>query len=251
MILIANNPIDTQELNSSYPQNSIQRDIINILSESESKYRYDSIDELKFELDLRSEIVDSAKALYKSGINFAVFRRSECNEKYWNRTEEGGFILKEDASPSDAISDIYINGSLYATECATAMVIVYYKAILNIYKKELFDSTFKKIHLMNWHYIDRNLKEIGYMEKANDYLPGDRRYFANPDVDPITPEWQGENVIDLGNGRYYGHGIGITTAETIINELNKNRVDDAEKSAYLMDSAGRPDFKRLFKLYKN
>lgn len=248
MILISNNPVDINTISNGYPTNSTEKAVIDILSASEEKYEYDSLDQLKFELNLRKEIVNAAKELNNSGMSFAVFRKSTCNPAFWDRTDEGGFVLKEGVKPSDAIRDIYKNGYQYATECATAMIIVYYKALLAVLPEETFNNTFTKIHLMNWHYIDNRLKEVGLMKKAKDYLPGDRRYFANPDVDPITPEWQGENTIDLGGGRYYGHGIGIHNADTIISALNQNRKEGAEKSAYLMDSAGRPNFKSLAKL---
>lgn len=102
---------------------------------------------------------------------------------------------------------------------------------------------------MNWHSLDTNLRELGYLQEVADYLPGDRRYVRNPDVNPETPEWQGENVIDLSNGLYYGHGIGIGNVEEIIRELNKNRKKDSTISAYLIDSVSRPNFKRLYSIY--
>jgi protein-glutamine gamma-glutamyltransferase len=101
---------------------------------------------------------------------------------------------------------------------------------------------------MDWHDLDRNLWEIGIMDKEKLYLPGDRRYFVNPDVDPETPYWQGENVINLGKGLYYGHGIGIANADEIVNELNKHRKKDADESARLMDSAARPNFDKLYRV---
>ena len=82
-----------------------------------------------------------------------------------------------------------------------------------------------------------------------DYLPGDCRYFNNPDVDPLTPEWQGQNAIDLSGGMYYGHGIGIKTADKIIEILNHNRIQDSTTSAYLMDMATRPGFMHLSFIY--
>jgi len=249
MIIIANKQIEAADLSSEYPAGSIERVIIYKLAESNEKYRYDSLEELKFEFDLRKKIIQAARDLNKSNFGFEVFREARCNEDYWELTDEGGFVLKEGVKPSDAISDIFTNSHKYGTECATAMVIVYYKALLDIYGEELFNSVFPNIHLMNWRYIDKNLKEIGISKIAKDFFPGDRRYFSNPDVNPLTPEWQGENTIDLGDGFFYGHGIGIENEEAIISALNKNRKEGAERSAYLLGSVGRPNFKRLADIY--
>lgn len=246
MILIDNKVIQADELEKDYAPDSVERIIIDRLASSSVKYDFSSVEQLKFELRLRSEIIVAARALNRSGMDFEVFRESRCNRNYWDRTREGGFVLKDGAKPSDAIQDIFKNGSKYGTECATAMMIVYYKALLSVYSEELFNKLFPNIELMDWHHIDRRLQEVGGMQKSRDYLPGDRRYFANPDVNPMTPEWQGENVIDLGDGTYYGHGIGIYKADAIINALNRHRTEDADEQAHLLDSAGRPNFKRLF-----
>ncbi|WIF95641.1 protein-glutamine gamma-glutamyltransferase [Caminicella sporogenes] len=248
MIQIKGSIINNDNLKKQYNPNSIERKIIDILISSKIIYKYTSLKQLNFEIDLRKNIINSAKKLYNSRFSFETFRKSKCNNKYWKRTHEGGFLLKDDATPSDAINDIFINGSKYATECATAIVIIFYKAVLNIYPKKLYNKMFKNIHLMNWHYIDKDLG-VKYYEDEVDYLPGDCRYFKNPDVDPMTPEWQGENVIDLGDGTYYGHGIGIETADKIINILNSQREENATQSAYLIDSATRPNFKYLAKKY--
>jgi protein-glutamine gamma-glutamyltransferase len=250
MIYINNQPLGA-DIISEYHENSIEQIIIDKLASSDAAYNYSSLDQLKFELRLRKEIINAAKALYQSGMSFKVFRETTCNQKYWNRMNDGGFALKSGVKPSDAIRDIFINGSMYGTECATAMPIVYYKALLEIFPEDAYNRIFSDIYLMNWHRLGRQLREIGMMQYAKDSLPGDRRYFANPDVNPETPELQGENVIDLGNGLYYGHGMGIYNGETIIRVLNLNRKDDADESAYLMNSAGRPNFKRLSDLYYN
>jgi protein-glutamine gamma-glutamyltransferase len=130
------------------------------------------------------------------------------------------------------------------------MIIVYYKALLEVFGDEAFNSIFTHIELMNWQRLHREIREVGLIRRTDIYLPGDRRYFANPDVDPLTPEWQGENVIDLGDELYYGHGIGIHKAGVFINALNGRRRAGAERSAYLMDNAGYPNFERLFRLYE-
>ncbi len=248
MIRFSQTQGDVSELANGYPKDGIQRQIISIMELSNMPYSFKDINELKFNIDLRTQIINAAYALNNSELDFAVFRETRCNEAYWIRERNGGFTLKDGVKASHAISDIFRNTRKYATECATAMLMVYYMALLQVFPRELFDSVFDKIYLMNWHGIDRNLKEIGIMKKIYDGLPGDRRYFKNPDVDLIAPEWQGENVIDLGNGTYYGNGIGIYSSDEIIKYLNENRNTDSTVSAYLMDTAGNPDFKKLYNI---
>lgn len=244
MIKIGGSAILLDGIINEYPENSIERNSIIKLYESNRVYEYSSIDELKFEMNMRKSIVKASRDLLKSRMAFRVFRQSKCNENYWIRTNDGGFELKEGVKPSDAIRDIYKNGYKYGTECATAIIIIYYKALTDIYPDELFNQAFPRIRLMNWHY-DRDLG-VNYYRNISDYLPGDCRYFKNPDVDPKTPQWQGENAIDLGDGTYYGHGIGIMKAEAIIRVLNSKRKPGATVEASLLDSATRPDFKSLW-----
>jgi protein-glutamine gamma-glutamyltransferase len=233
-----------------YRPGSVERSILGILSESEDRHSYSSPEQLSFELSLRREIIDAANAQMRSGLRFKIFRESFCNPDFWERTPNGGFALKSGVKPSDAIRDIFKNGRLYGTECATAMVMIYYKALLELFPEEDFNRIFPSPYLMNWHNIERELQSVGAMMKSDTFLPGDRRYFANPDVDPVTPEWQGENVIDMDNGYFYGHGVGKYRADVFIEALNRKRKEDADESAYLMEAVGRPNFKRLFNLYE-
>ncbi len=249
MIKISGSIIDSGTIAGQYPPDSIERKIVRILSSSNELYEYDSENQLKFELNLRKSIIKSAKELNKSHFSFKVFRKSICNPDYWRRTNEGGFLLESGVKASDAIKDIYTHSSRYGTECSTAMVIVYYKALADVFPEGLFNKLFSEIYLMNWQHLDRDLGIADHIKVA-DYLPGDGRYFKNPDVDPLTPEWQGENVFVLGNDIYYGHGIGISNAEKIIEVLNKKRISGSGVSAYLLDLAKRPNFKHLaYKLY--
>lgn len=87
MILLP--PKDKRQL-SEMMLPAFQREIVQAQERSPVPYRYGSLDELLFELNLRNSIVDSALALNESGAQFAVYRKSRCNEMYWNRTEEGG-----------------------------------------------------------------------------------------------------------------------------------------------------------------
>lgn len=250
MIYIKNNPFNIISLFNEYAAGSIGRQLLADMESSNERYVFDSVEQLKFEVNLRKEIADTARELNRSNFSFANFRQSRCNPTYWRRTANGGFNLKEGVKPSDAIKDIYNHGEKYATECATAMLIVYYKALLDTFGENKFNSVFTDIYMMNWQIKDRSLKEVGYPVSVADILIGDRCYIRNPDVNPRTPEWQGENVITLGKDLYYGHGIGIQRKERIISMLNRHRKRGSTRSSYFMENmAARPDFKRLFQLF--
>lgn len=249
MILIGGNPPSMDSLYAQFPARSVERLVIDAMWDSEETYAYSSLEEFLFELRFRKETVNAARELNRSRLSFATFHNSKANPKYWDRTPNGGFRMKSGVKPSQAITDIFVNGRLYATECATAIPIVYYKAALNVFGAEKFDKTFDNLYLMNWQLFDRLMMAIGTPYKVKDILIGDRAYFRNPDVSPQTPELQGENVIVLPDGLYYGHGMGISDASRIIAVLNANRKRNATRSAYLMDSASRPDYKRLFRAY--
>ncbi len=250
MIKYASGELDPQSLLNKYPNGSAEFEMLEKLLKSTGTYEYPSQEDLIFEIDLRKNIINASHALYGKRLGFRTFHDSKCNEAFWERSQNGGFVLKKDIRSSDAIYDIFQNTRKYATECATAIVIVYYKAVLDAYSEDLFNKAFPEIILMNWQQLDDILGVATY-RKLSDYIPGDCRYFKNPEVNPLTPEWQGENAIDLGKGSYYGHGIGIGNQNKIIAVLNANRIEDAQASAYLMDTATRPDFNSIYQYKKN
>jgi protein-glutamine gamma-glutamyltransferase len=225
-----------------------QEKIFEALLKSPETYVYKNEHQLLFEIILRDRIIDAAISLAKSKVRFAIFRLSKCNEQFWIKNELGGFQLKEGVLPSDAINDIFINSHLYAFECATAIVIVFYKAVLDVMDKQTFNRLFSNLLLYDWH-VDQDLGIK--TKKGEDYLPGDCLYFKNPEFDPQTPQWQGENTIYLGNDLHYGHGIGIKTTEGIIAALNRKRKKDATKSAYLLPQTTRVDFIYLSQFSSN
>jgi protein-glutamine gamma-glutamyltransferase len=250
LIEISDKTVDPHSLEGAYPQNSLEWSIAEKMSGSQETYNFNSIDQLKFELDMRKSTVDAAIALDHSGMDFAIFRKSECNPDCWDRDDNGGFTLKNGVKPSAAISDIFQNGQEYATECATAIVIVFYKAVLAVFPEALFDKEFSEITLMNWHRVEPVFRGDVMFKNVKDYFPGDRRYFKNPDVSSEKPEWQGENVVMLDTDSYYGHGLGIYDGEEIIKDLNENRKEDPEKPAYLMEWSSWPDYKKLWEMRK-
>lgn len=209
-------------------------------------YEYDSWDALAFELKVRAAIIDASKQLDSSEASFSSFKKSRCNESMWERQDNGAFLLRKGVRPSIAVRDIFLNGDAYAFECATAIIIVLYKAVLDVIGEAKFDTLFANLYLYSWNY-DRDLKLITDHTGAESF-GGDVLYFKNPDVNPEWIEWQGENAVKLGPNVYFGHGIGIASGERIIEKLNKLRKPGATQSAYLMDDVTHPDFAYLHKI---
>lgn len=233
------NPLDLQR---EWGLNEVQRETVWRMAESQETFEYPSKDLLRFELKLRDHLVRSSRALYNSGIAFATFEETRANEAYWIRTELGGFRLRPGVRPSEGITDIFRNGRRYATECATAMVILLYHAVMWSIRLADFERLFADLLLYDWRYdSDLDLRTT----RTSTFLPGDILYIANPDHDPARPQWQGENVVVLGQGLYYGHGAGIKTMDEMIDFLNQERRPGATRSAYLVHQATRPGFAYL------
>ncbi|MDX1807083.1 MAG: protein-glutamine gamma-glutamyltransferase [Paenisporosarcina sp.] len=242
MIQLSGNPFQQGELWSS---GSIERMIFQRMIEDTVVYSYQFIGELFFELKLRKNIILSTRAMSQSNVQFESFSNSFCNPQYWYLTSRGGFLLRNGVKPSDAIQDIYMNSSQYAFECATAIVIIYYHAVLSVLGEPLFNQFFQNIYLYGWH-ADPDLGKTATY--TTHFLPGDVVYFNNPDFDPRTPYWRGENAVDLGDDTYFGHGLGIMTAEQMIESLNQVRKPGTNQSAYMTNKVGRPSFNFLAKL---
>lgn len=226
-----------------------EREVYDRKRNSPQTFVYNTAEELLFELRLRAAIVNAAIALERSDVAFATFQKSRANGKYWNRLYSGGFQLRREVSPAAAIRDIYANGADYGFECATAVIIVLYKAVLDTIGDRAFDRLFGNLYLYSWeHDSDMPLvTEDGRRET----FPGDVLYYTNPDFDPETPQWQGENAVQLLGDRLYGHGIGITNEAGIIAELNENRRPGSTVSAHLFERTTYPDFAAIMREAQN
>ncbi len=242
LIYIQGEPISPFHIVSS----ELEQSILQQKQLSRTPYYYASFEELRFELRVRAAIVHAALMLGESGAAFDTFENSRCNERFWTLDMKGGFRLKPTVHPSDAIEDIYIHGHFYAFECAMGIVVVLYKAVLDIIGREQFDRFFDRLYLYSWHH-DADLKLIT-VHAEGEGIPGDVQYFKNPEVDPESMQWQGVNVIVMPGGRYFGHGTGVSSAWFIIRLLNRHRIPGAQISAYLMDETTFPNFKYLHQL---
>jgi protein-glutamine gamma-glutamyltransferase len=221
MIMIGSRSLEP-DFGSEYPQGGTEREILRLLTDSDQTYRFPSENRLRFELLLRGEIVTASRLLSRSRLRFSTFRIG-LQPRILGTNGKRRFSAETGSKSAEAAGIIYQNSFLYATECATARQIVYYKGCSNCLGMKN-STVFSEPYLMNWYRIALPLQSIGLLQPVNIYLPGDRRYFRNPDVNPETPELRGENVIVLGGGEYYGHGFGIHPPEGFIRFLNQNRM---------------------------
>ncbi|MCC3377728.1 protein-glutamine gamma-glutamyltransferase, partial [Cohnella sp. REN36] len=78
MIKILGDPIDIHAMDLQNGFTDMEQDILQRMAVSSILYTYPSIEQLKFELTLRSHIVSAAKALDQSGVDFAGVSTSRC-----------------------------------------------------------------------------------------------------------------------------------------------------------------------------
>ena len=119
MIQIGGN-IANRDLLMQYDPGSGKGQIVNQMLQADTVFTYATKEFLDFELSARVALVNASERLYNSFFSFQLFKNSECNKQYWERTREGGFRLKPNAVPHEAVRDILRNSKLYGTECATA-----------------------------------------------------------------------------------------------------------------------------------
>ncbi|MEH7074941.1 protein-glutamine gamma-glutamyltransferase [Neobacillus drentensis] len=223
-----------------------QKDILTRMDQSKEIFQYLSLRQLKFELLFRTNTLKAARDLNNSKVQFTTFTYAFANKKYWSRTNVGGFLIKPNISPSVAILDFLKNGKLYAFDCSTGIAIVLYLSALYTVGSRKFDLLFNGLYLMDWQF-DNDLRLS--QKYGDDFIPGDIVHFNNPDVTPKEAHWRAENVIFMAEDQYYGHGVGIKKAETIITFLNKKRKPNARIPAYLMNLITRPVLESLYQNY--
>jgi protein-glutamine gamma-glutamyltransferase len=221
-----------------------QKDMVSKMVKSQEIFQYQDVRQLKFELEFRTNTLRAARQLDKSGVHFTTFEYAFCNKQYWNRLSNGGFLLKQNVRPSVALLDILKNGKLYAFDCSTGIAIVIYLSALYSIGTTKFDQLFYPLLLMDWQF-DNDLRLS--QKYGEDFIPGDIVHFNNPDVNPKESHWRAENVIFMADDQYYGHGVGIKKASTIIDFLNKKRTPNSKIPAYLMNLITRPVYRTLMK----
>lgn len=222
----------------------MQREIYLSLDTSRETFSYLSTSELLFDLRLRENIIKAAIDLNESEVTFRTFEQSSFNPHYWVKGSYG-YLLRPDVLPSDAIRDIFTNGKMYGFECSTAMVIVYYKAVVESIQESAFNYLFNGLLVWNWN-ADPDLAIITRL--GTEYVLGDVVYFNNPDFK--YPVWRGVNAVLLGNDRYYGHGVGIQSANEMIETLKTLRKEGATTIPYMLNQHSRLNYRYLYRYSK-
>lgn len=211
----------------------VQREIFTAIENSPIVHQYNTLHELYFEIMLRENIIQAAKDLHSSEVQFAPFPTSRFNPAIWKKIKYG-YLLNPSVLPSDAIIDVFKNSKEYAFECTTAIVLMCYKAVLSSISKSRFNTLFQGLLVWDWNYDH----DLGIETKeGRHYIPGDIVYFYNPDFD--HPVWTGENSIYLGGDSFFGHGVGMKSAQGMIDALNTLRKKGATQSAYLLPQHSR------------
>ncbi|MFC1610801.1 hypothetical protein ACFL6C_07575 [Myxococcota bacterium] len=184
--------------------------------------------------NFRMRVVEAAFDLAASGVEFSYCSATDSvNNKLWTRfgyrmqvrknLQKNGMDSGELGSPAKGLRDIFKERSrgvaqkrTYGFECATAIMVILHKAILDTVGDEVFDKwfsdpsllTFDRFYEKNKHYKD---VEVISKKKVDldDLVPGTCYYVENPDA--LDQAFLGENVVYLGfindKHRFYAHGI--------------------------------------------
>ncbi len=205
---------------------------------------------LRDRMRIGAAMVGACEDMDRAGHSFALIKDQTFSADCWTPSGNGAFALKPGVKPSDAVADIFANPSKYKFECATALVIVHYKAMLDLLGPKDFDAACASLRMGPWVYESTmaqnwNIDGSGSVEadaaRQSQLRAGDYTYFKNWEVSDTgrAAGWQGENVISLGGGRYYGHPFGIENGDHIVAYLNQNRNAGSTRSASMLQLQAR------------
>jgi protein-glutamine gamma-glutamyltransferase len=190
-------------------------------------------------------MIGAAEEMDRAGHSFALIKDHTFNAKYWTPIGGGSFKLNPGVKPSAAFDDIFKNPQLYKFECATALVITQYKAMRDLLGAADFDRACSDLEIGPWqtestldaHTVLSGSEAEATPERKASLKAGDYGYFKNWDVSDEGRDggWQGENVIYLGDGRFYGHPFGVADEKTIVDHLNTQRNAGSTRSASFLD----------------
>lgn len=220
---------------------------------SGAKLTSDSLHVLNsFELILRRHICEAATNQFASGLQFnAPYTVANCSSTnvFWE-TNGVGISIKAGANTADAIENIFSSGATFGADCYSALVIVWYKAVLDTFEecspangRSKFASSFSSITISSTNSTyPPNLGNQTY----SSYRFGDWRYIDNPDFALSTPQFKGFNVIQMTDGvqdwdEFYEHPYGVQSLFYHETTLAGHRISNPTEFPSLLLEANRFD----------
>lgn len=181
------------------------------------------------EIAFRARVVTAAKGLAASGASFSGSSAGDrVNKDLWTmgfggKIQVRKFLANGDlGKPSAALRDIFDNGRAYGFECATAMMVIYHKAILDHVGDDAFNEMFsepKNLAFFRWSIEDDDFLDVKKLvHKPTPLQPGSHYYYTNPDASAENSAFGGENVLYLGEGQFYAHGIVGSSGTYLVSE---------------------------------
>jgi len=179
-------------------------------------------DDLFGDLAFRQRVAQAARDLAASGASFSGCQENDSvNKDLWTLGYGGRMQVRKFleagklGSPAVALKDIFEHGRRYGFECASAMMVLFHKAILDTVGDTIFDKMFTEpayLKIFRWELKDNDYLELEQIEQGkSDLVPGSHYYYKNPDASAANSAFGGENVVYLGseNGQrmFYAHGV--------------------------------------------
>jgi RHS repeat-associated protein len=229
---------------------------LEILIESKTTYKYTD-QSIIAEMEFRDALLAAADKVKKSGLGFAAAGEVGKDVKGWEGVKDGiRFKKGSGLTASKAIEELFNQAKDVKLDCANGGILVFYEALRSYLGDERFDKLFVGERQLD--IAQANSTRLFWLDlkKYDDYLPGDWRYFSNPNLDPKESRaWQGFNAIQAGKeatGKFIAHpGFELTAQETIDKLNSKTSVVDERGTraggASLDKDARRFDFDKIFK----
>jgi Domain of unknown function (DUF4157)/Protein-glutamine gamma-glutamyltransferase len=197
-------------------------------------YSFGSFDQMGFEVRTRANAIKGMEEVHKGCCDyFSNVDPPYLDSAYWDKVGAGADFkmktpLPAGKHPSDAIRAIFAKGAGTRLECLSMTLAIQYYGMLNGIGNAKFDAQFAggieiaaKPNASLFTGPDRKYQIIAVASKS-EILPGDWVYFKNfKDYLIRHPgdDWQGENAISMGGGKYRGFGILAMSEDDLNNKL--------------------------------
>ncbi|MBK6689695.1 MAG: hypothetical protein IPG45_34840 [Deltaproteobacteria bacterium] len=199
-------------------------------------------------------VVSACLEMHQAQHEFAIAPRQKFSSEFWRRDGQlsryATFHLKPGAKASSAMNDVFVNPDAYRFECATALVLVYYRAIQKLIGDSDFDRLMGDLKIGPWEYeadLQRFLMASGRGDqpateaRAQELKFGEYTYTKNWAVSwwGWAKGCQGQNQIRLDEDLYYAHSYALVGQGDIVARENGARVLGAKTSASMTDRQQR------------